>query len=272
LAELYWYLGLFGAMPPRDAFSQSTWHALRALELDDSMAETHALLGMLRKELDYNWPEVDRVLRLALELNRESPLVRLRYAISGLLPHGRMDEAVAELDAVLQTDPLSLHVRWWLAGMAWMARRPDRSIEEGRHMIALDSTHFMGHWALGMGLDQTGRAAEAVADLEKAHELSGGMPFTLGFLAYAYGRWGRPDDARGLLEHAHELGSERYYPPSALALGYIGLEEWDAAFEWMDRAIEARDPIIMPIKTYPFLDPVRGDPRYRALLQKMHLD
>ena len=83
LAELYWYLGLFGNLPPREAFSQGTWHALRALELDDSLAETHALLGMLRKELDYNWSEVDRELRRARELNRESPLVRLRYAISG---------------------------------------------------------------------------------------------------------------------------------------------------------------------------------------------
>ena len=86
LAELYWYLGFFGNVPPREAFSLSTWNALRALELDDSLAQTHALLGMLRKELDYNWPEVDRELRRARQLNAESPLVRLRYAISGLLP------------------------------------------------------------------------------------------------------------------------------------------------------------------------------------------
>ena len=94
LAELYWYLGFFGNVRPRDAFSQSTWYALRALELDDTLAQTHALLGMLRKELDYNWPEVDRELQRALDLNRESPLVRLRYAISGLLPHARNDEAM----------------------------------------------------------------------------------------------------------------------------------------------------------------------------------
>ncbi len=70
MAELHWYLGFFGNVPPREAFSQSTWHALRALELDDSLAQTHALLGMLRKELDYNWPEVDRELRRAFQLNR----------------------------------------------------------------------------------------------------------------------------------------------------------------------------------------------------------
>ncbi len=102
LAELYWYLGFFGNVPPREAFAVATFHALRALELDDHLAQTHALLGMLRKELDYNWPEVDRELRRARELNPEFPLVRLRYAISGLLPHGRVEEGLAEIDAMLR--------------------------------------------------------------------------------------------------------------------------------------------------------------------------
>jgi serine/threonine-protein kinase len=271
LAELYWYLGFFGNVPPREAFSQSTWHALRALELDDRLAQTHALLGMLRKELDYNWPEVDRELGRALELNRDSPLVRLRYAISGLLPHGRVDEAVAELEFVLRADPLSLFVRWWLAVMVYLARRPDRTIEEGRHMIALDPNHFLGHWVLGVGLDETGVKADAVAAMEKAHELSGGIPFTLGFLGLVYGRAGRREETRRLLDRAEKLASAGYVPASTFALCHIGLDDRDAAFEWMERAIETRDPIIMPIRTFPFLDPLRGDARFRTLLGKMHL-
>ena len=271
LAELYWYLGFFGNVLPQDAFSQGTWHAMHALELDDTLAETHALLGMLRKELDYNWPEVDRELRRARELNGQSPLVRLRYAISGLLPHGRIDEAAAEVDAVIQADPLSVFVRWWAAIMAYLGRRPHRMIDEGRHMIALDPTQFLGHWALGMALVEGGAADEAVRALEKAHELSGGMPFTLGFLSLAYGRAGRPGDARKLLERAEAIAATAYVPPSALALGHVGLDDWDAAFEWWSRAVEARDPLIMAIKTYPVFDPVRGDPRYRALLRRMNL-
>jgi serine/threonine-protein kinase len=272
LAELYWYLGFFGNVVPREAFSQSTWHALRALELDDTLARTHALLGMLRKELDYNWPEVDRELRRACELNRECPLVRLRHAISGLLPHGRVDEAMAEIEGILQLDPLSLLVRWWLGVMAFLARRPDRVIEEGRHMIALDPTHFLGYWVLGIGLNDAAGGREAVSALEKAHELSGGIPFTLGFLAYVYGCAGRRDDTRRLLDRAYTLAKGGYVPPSTFALGYIGLDDWDGAFQWMEKAVEGRDPIIMPIKTFPFLNTVRGDPRYQALLHKMRLD
>lgn len=271
LAELHWFLGFFGNVPPREAFPQSTWYALRALELDDRLAQTHALLGMLRKELDYNWPEVDRELTRALDLNRESPLVHLRYAISGLLPHGRVGEAVTELEGVLRADPLSLFARWWLAVMLYLARRFDRMLEEGRHMIALDPNHFLGHWVLGIGLDETGARADGVAALEKAHELSGGSPFTLGFLGYVYGRAGRRDDTRHLLERAGKIATATYVPASTFALCHVGFDDWDQAFEWLDRAIETRDPIIMPIKTFPFLDPVRDDPRYRALLDKMHL-
>jgi len=110
-----------------------------------------------------------------------------------------------------------------------------------------------------------------VRALEKAHELSGGMPFTLGFLSLAYGRAGRPGDARKLLERAEAIAATAYVPPSALALGHVGLDDWDAAFEWWSRAVEARDPLIMAIKTYPVFDPVRGDPRYRAMLRRMNL-
>jgi TolB-like protein len=272
LAELHWFLGFFGNVPPREAFSRSTWHALRALELDDGLAETHALLGMLRKELDYNWPEVDRELGRAFELGRGSPLVRLRYAISALLPRARVGEAMAEIEEILRSDPLNLFVRWWLGVVLYLARTSDRMIEEGRHMLALSPHFFLGHWVLGMALEQAGARSDAVASLEKAHELSGGSFFTLGFLGYGYGRAGRRSDARRLLESAEKLAKAGYVPASAFALCHVGLADWDAAFEWMDRAIEMRDPIIVPIKTYPFLDPVRGDARYRALLDKMRLD
>ena len=271
LAELHWYLGFFGNVPPRDAFSLATWHALRALELDDSLAQTHALLAMLRKELDYNWSEVDRELDRALQIAPDSPQVRLRHAISGLLPHGRVAEAAAEVEEVLGSDPLSLLVRWWLAVMLYLDRQFDRMAETGRRMVDLDPSHFLGHWVVGAAASELGREREALESLEKAHELAAGMPFTLGFLGLAYGRAGRPKAALPLLAAAREMAKAGYVPPSTFALIHIGLDRWDDALVWMDRAVEGRDPIIMPIKTFPFLDPIRHDPRFHLLLQKMNL-
>ncbi len=219
------------------------------------MAETHALLGMLRKELDYNWPEVDREFRRAHELNRESPVVRLRHAISVLIPHGRIDEGTDEVAVVLHSDPLSLIVRWWVGTMAYLGRRPETMLDEGGHMVGLDPGHFLGHLVIGMGRAESGEPEAAVVALEKARELSGGVPITIGYLAMAHGRAGSRDEALDLLEKAEAMASVAYVPPSTLALGYVGLDDWDAAFQWWGRAVELRDPLIVPIKTFPFFDP-----------------
>lgn len=227
---------------------------------------------MLRKELDYNWPEVDREVGRALQLCPESPLVRLRYAISGLLPHGRIEEGIAEIDGIIRNDPLSIFNRWWMAIFAYLARKPERAVAEGRFMISLDPSYFHGHWSLGIGLGQAGAFREAVPALQKAHELSGGAPFTLGFLAYFSGCAGRREEVRRLLEQAERAAAERYMPPTTLAFCHLGLDQWDETFEWLDRAIEARDPIIMAIRTFPLLDPLREDARFGLLLRKMRLD
>jgi tetratricopeptide (TPR) repeat protein len=271
LAELHWFLGFFGGAPPRDAFGQSTWYALRALELDESLAETHALLAMLRKELDYNWPEVDRENARARELNPASSAVRLRYAISGLLPHGRFDEALEEIDEVLECDPLSFFVRWWSGVMSYFGNRAVRTVDEGRRMVSFDGSHFLGHWVLSTGLELEGDLDGSLAAMERANELAGSIPFTLGFLALSRGRAKQSDAVRSILEGLRRAAGPRYVSPFASALGHAGLGEWDEAFGWLDAAVEQRDPLVMPIKSYPFLDPVRGDPRYTALLRKMRL-
>jgi TolB-like protein/tetratricopeptide (TPR) repeat protein len=271
LAEVYWFLGFFGAVPPRDAFSLGTWHVLRALELDETLAEAHALLGMLRKELDYNWAEVDRELRRALQLKAESPVVRLRYVLCGLMPHGRLEEAVAEMTRVLESDPLSLFARWWLACMLVLGRHTERAVEVARGMIDLDPTSFYGHWALGLALNDTDARDESTLAMQRACECSGGALVAVGFFGHCLGRAGRRDEALAALRRLQEAGDRGYVPPFSIALVHIGLGDWDAALEWMDRAIEARDPIIMPIKSFAFLDPIRQDPRFAALLRKMNL-
>ncbi len=271
LAELHWFEGFFGGAAPRDAFGQATWYAVRALELDESLGETHALLAMLRKELDYNWPEVDRENARARELNPASPAVRLRYAISGLLPRGRFDEALEEIDEVLVSDPLSLFVRWWSGVMAYFGGRTGRTVDEGRFMVALDGSNFLGHWVLSMGHELGGDLDAAVREMERANELSGGIPFTLGFLALMQGLVKKPDAVRSILENLHRAPGPGYVSPFASVPGHAVLGEWDAAFDAMDAAVEQRDPLVMPILSYRFLDPVRESPRYAALLGKMRL-
>jgi tetratricopeptide (TPR) repeat protein len=113
MAEIYWYMGFMGLTYPKEVFGRGIWCAVRALEIDASLAEAHALLGAFRKVPDYNWQEVDREMQCARELNPASPYVMQRHAVSELMPLGRMEEAIEEMKRALELDPLSQWMRTW---------------------------------------------------------------------------------------------------------------------------------------------------------------
>ena len=271
LAEAYGWLAFNGFMPPKDGFAAGVFSALRAIEIDPALAQSHALLGMFRTELDYNWPEVQREMALALELDPSSPIVHFRYAASGLLPHGRMEEAITEVECALESDPLSLFMRAWLAEYLIFARDYERATEQCEMIMKLDPTYFFSQFALGQILCEQGFFAEAISALSKAAQLSGNAPLVLGFLGMTLARSGDKAGARNLLTGLHQAAAQRYIPPTSFAWIHLGLGEIEEVFTWMDRAIDERDSIIVPIKTYPFLDPLRTDPRFKALLRKMKL-
>ncbi len=272
LAEVCWWTGFLGFRQPKEVFSAGVFAALRALELDNTLAETHALLGQFRKELDYNWPEVHREMARALELDQTSPVVGFRYAITGLMPLGRIEEAVAQLRRVLESDPMSLFMLAWLAELYYLGRHYDRAIEQSRLLRELDPTYFIGYLCEGQARCEEGAFDEASAILRKSAELSGGSTMVLGWLGMALAKSGNLPEARTVLERLHAMTTHGYVLPTSVAWIHLGLGEIDAAFTWMDRAIDDRDPIIIPIKSYAFLDPLRADPRFAALLRRMNLE
>jgi DNA-binding winged helix-turn-helix (wHTH) protein/tetratricopeptide (TPR) repeat protein len=272
LAQMYWMLGYTGFMPPRDAFASGILHAVRALEIDHTSAEARALVAQYYKQLDYNWPDIERELSGALELNPASPLVRMLYAVSWLMPQGRTGEAIAELERALEWAPLSFQIQFWLTVMIGLSRDYDRLIAQSRLLIELEPASVVGHWQLMAGLRGKGMIEEATASQRKAAELSGGAPIMVGWLGLTLGASGRVDEARGVLERLETMARTRYVAPSMFAWTYLGLRDLDRAFEWLDRAVEARDQIMMPIKSYVFFDPLRADPRFHALLRKMKLE
>ena len=272
LAEVYWYWGFLGFVPPREACAAGIFYALRAIEIDNTLAETHALLGMYRKELDYAWPEVRREMGLALQLNPASPLVRTRHAVSGLLPHGRIEEAIAELEHAAESDPLSPFIRIWLGMMLWLGRHYDEAIEQARMLLELEPFSYLSHYAAGLYYREKRMFEEAISAHRRAVELSGGSPLMLGWLGLALAQSGNTAEARAVLDRLHGIARKAYVPPTSFAWIHLGLGETDDAFLWMDRAVDGRDHMMAPLKTYPFLDSLRADPRYLALLRKMSLE
>lgn len=272
LAETYWYLCYVSFMEPAVAASAGIVHALRAIEIDNSRAETHALLGQFHTIAGYKWAEVEREMALARRLDPNSPVVRARYALSGLMPHGRVDEAASELEAALELDPLSLVARYWFAIMLLLARHFQRGIDEARRLVALDPNYYSGYFAIAIGHRSRGEFGEAVAFQRKAVELSGGSPGMWAWLGQMLALGGHTAEARDVLRKLNAMATDRYVPPTTFAWVHLGLGEIDTAFEWLNRAVEKCDQLMVPIKSYPFMDPIRTDPRFAALLRKMNLE
>jgi TolB-like protein/tetratricopeptide (TPR) repeat protein len=271
LAELWWTAGFLAVIPPKKAIEVGMPYSVRALDIDHNLAEAHAMLAQYRKQVDFNWPEVHREMALALELNPTSSIVRMRHAFS-LMPFGRLDEAVTHLEFALELDPLNLFARAWLLIMFWLGRQYARAIDQGRLLVEMAPTHFGTHLAMGAVCREAGIFDKAIAALRTAARSSGDNPLVLGWLGLALAESGDKAGARSLLDRLRAIPSTVYVPPTSCAWIHIGLGETDEFFECMYRAIDARDQMITPIRTYPFLDPVRGDPRFQSLLRRMHLD
>jgi tetratricopeptide (TPR) repeat protein len=125
----------------------------------------------------------------------------------------------------------------------------------------------LGHAYLGMR-----RFDESAAAFRKAADMSAEFPLVLGWLGLALGLGGRAGEARVVLERLRAIASERFVLPTSFAWLHLGLGEVDNAFEWMARAVDHNDEWIHPLKTYPFLDPLRDDPRFGVLLKKLSLE
>lgn len=277
LAQLYWYLGFVGFAPSRETDPVGRFYALRAIEIDDTLAEGHALLSYYPKQRLYNeplcyydWPASLKDVERARELNPTSPLVQTRYAIV-LMILGRNEEAAAELERGLESDPLSIEMRHWLIHILNMLRQDERALTEALRLVKLEPEHFLPYFALGYAYLGGRKYEQSAAAFRKAVELSGGLPLMMGWLGLALGLSGKTSDACKVLDCLHAIDGQRYVPPTSFAWTYLGLGQIDEAFTWLDRAVDAPDRMLSPIKTYPFLDPLRGDPRFAGLLQKMNL-
>jgi tetratricopeptide (TPR) repeat protein len=190
-----------------------------------------------------------------------------------LYPLGRLEQALAEMRRALELDPLDPFYNSLLGYLLYVTRQSEPAVAQFRHAIDLDPNFIFSYLLFSIVLAAMERPDEAIAAAEKANELSGGHVTTRWALGSAYGRAGRTAEARQLLEKLTAQRRLTYVPASSIALVYGGLGERDETLEWMARAIEERDPVIVTaLKTAPGYDPLRSHPAYRALLAKMNLE
>lgn len=278
LAELYWYMGFWGFAPSSEIDRVGRFYVMRALEIDPGLAETHALLSCYPKQLHpngelryFDWPVQLKDAEYARKLNPTSPTVMLRYSIIQMAM-GRTNDAAAELQKALEIDPLSPDLRAWLSQILCLGRRYEEALEQATQLLELNPENPLAHSLLGL-IQMAKREFEAsIGSLHRAVELTGGsIPVPLGWLALASGLGGFRSEACAILNRLDSMAKQRYIPPTCFAWAHLGLGNFDEAFVWMERGVDKPDRMMAALKTYPFLDPLRSDPRFVSLLRRMNL-
>jgi len=278
-ASAYEFLGAWhgmmawsGLADPREMHAKGRAAARKALELDEDLAEAHALLGVFAGISDYDWRQAATHFSRALQLDGTSPEVRLSYALWHLRPLGRLDEALAELDAIREKDPISVFARTESAHLLLLIRRYDAAAEMAQGALDLEPNHTMAMFHLIQARMEQGRNEEAIQVAERAVQLAPQWLVALTFLALAYSRGDRPNDARRIVQQMHTLAEHAHANATALAGGRLSIGDVDGGFEWLNRAIEQREPIITTLKSWSVFDCLHADPRYPVLLRQMNLD
>ncbi|MDA2912834.1 protein kinase [Acidobacteriia bacterium AH_259_A11_L15] len=270
LADSYNYLAFVGGLAPRELFPRAKRAAARALEIDDSLAEAHSALGYAAMLYDWDWAAAEREHQRAVELNPNSAQAHLQYSWY-LGSQGRFEQARAAIIRASELDPLSLIISANMSNYFHWKRDYDGMLEQTRKTLELDPNHSLGHLFSGHAYVGKGLYDDAIAEYEKAVEVSGGGPGFKGHLGYAYALAGHKGKALEILHELKELSKKQYVPSVGIALVLIGLEDTDQAFAWLEKAYEERDVLFLYLTMARWFDPLRDDPRFQDLLRRLNL-
>jgi TolB-like protein/Tfp pilus assembly protein PilF len=272
LADSYAVLGIaeYGILPPREAMPKAKAAALKALEIDSSLAEAQSTLAHVRAFFEWDWAGAERDFQRAIELNPNYPLSHHWYALF-LAAMGRHDEAIDAENQAQQIEPLSLIINKNVGTILYYAGRVEPSIEQYRKTLELDMNFARTHLYLGVAYLRQGRFDEAVHEYEEAIRTSGGGTVPNSLLAYAHAQAGKRDEANEILNNLKERQQREYVPAFNIALIYAGLGKVDEAFAWLEKAFEERSSWLVSLRIEPLLEPLRSDRRFEDLAQRVGL-
>jgi TolB-like protein/Flp pilus assembly protein TadD len=271
LAEAYAMLGFRGGFPSKDALSHAKTAALKAIELDNALAEPHASLAFIAETHEWDWATAEREYKRALELNPGDAQAHNWYA--GYLTYtGRFDDGTSEARRARDLDPLSLPINNALAGRLLAGGHYDEALQQVQETLELDSHFAPAHQSLGWVYLHTGRQDEAIREFQNALKLSGTDDTDLQLdLGFAYAVSGKRDEARRILARMEKLHEQGIVPSGSVAILHGALGESNEAFAWLEKAYEERDPQLTYIKAGRRFEPLRKDPRFKQLVRRVGL-
>ena len=266
LADSYLFLGSYYV----ESIPEAKAAALKAIELDRTLAEAHVALGHIKLWIDWDWPAAENEFKQGIALNPNSALAHNQYAMY-LATMRRLDDAIAEVKKAQELDALSPIVNTDLGWYLLYADRTSEAVDQFRRTLDLDPNYVSARWGLGAAYAQRQSYDEAIEELKKAVMLSEGSPVPMGHLGFAYGLKRAAADARRTLADLNRLADRQYVPASSVALVYAGLGDKANALDWLERAYQEHDFAMVFLDVAPWFKSLRGEARYDQLRRRMQL-
>jgi TolB-like protein/DNA-binding winged helix-turn-helix (wHTH) protein len=268
LADTFALMSSYGFAPQGEFIPKARAAALKALQIEETLAEAHTSLAVIAQNYDWDWLTAEKEYRRALQLDPDYATAHQWYA-ECLGFQGRLDEAFAESERARKLDPLSLIIAADNAALLYYSRQYDRAIDEFRRVLEMEP-NFPRAYIVIYPLVEKGLFAEALADVDNWSRL-GDSPWPLAVQVYVYARSGQMAQARRSLKKLEQMDRQpQYLDPAAMLMAHVGLDNKEETFTWLQRAYDARSPLTT-LKVDPMYDPLRSDPRFQDFLRRVGL-
>jgi serine/threonine protein kinase/tetratricopeptide (TPR) repeat protein len=259
-----------GLIPPREVFPKAKAAVLRALDLDDDLAEAHTSLGIIKSQYDWEWAEAEHEFQHAIRVNRNYPTGHSQYARL-LNATGRFREALQQIQAAQELDPVSLGISTGLGLAHYLARNYGLATAQFQKTLALEPNFAAARSDLAAVYLQQNRLTESIGEYEAAVRIQPNDAGVLCELGQAYASAGRRADALKTLDRVLQMAQQRYVSAPFIAYIYVGLNDREKAFEMLNKGFDEKAWPLMFLKVEPKYDPIRQDPRFADLAHRLGL-
>ncbi len=272
LADSHILLAEYSFVPPKEAFPKARSAVMKALSIDQTLAEARTSLAFIKTLSDWDWIGAEREFQQAIKFNPGYATAHQWYG-EHLTMRGKWVEALEELQRAQELDPLSLVVGVALAvGVLCGPRQYDRVIEESQKVLELDPNFGGALNALGIAYREKAMYEEAIQAFRKARTFDEGNTWVRAGLGHAYAVSGKNSEAQEVLHELEQLSKRKYVPPDNIALVYLGLGEKDLTFEYLEKAYQDRCVGMPWLRADPVFDSLRSEPKFKALLERIGLE
>ena len=269
LADSYSLLGDAGYLPPSEAWPKAKTAAMQALDIDDSLAEAHTSLGLVKEHFEWDWAGAEKEFKRAIELNPNLATAHHWYG-DYLTNMGRFDEGIAETKKAQGLDPLSLIINTTIGWQFYLAGQNENAVEQLRKVLDIDPKFSPARRILEEVYAHMGKHKEAVAERERALSLSG-APELAASIEEDFTKSGYKGVLQSWLEGLTELSKHSYVSSYSIAESYMRMDQKQKAFEWLERAYEEHDSGLVSLAVEPMFENIRPDPRFKEILRRMKL-